>query len=95
MTTHDEGEIKDQNWFLFDEGTAVVTADGEAFGSVREKTPHYLTLRVRQNLLSDAEMYVPRDFVAGVEGDTVTLRHSKAELDEMDLTKPPAVRAME
>jgi hypothetical protein len=91
----DPDGIKDQHWFLFDDGAQVVTADGEEWGTVRTKTPHYLTLRVRENLFADAEVYVPRDLVDRVEGDQVMLRRSKAELEKMDLTKPPAVRAAE
>jgi hypothetical protein len=91
----DPDGINDSNWFLFDEGNQVVTADGEEYGSVRTKTPHYLMLRVRKNLLTDEELYVPRDFVATVRGDQVTLRYSKTELEKMDLTMPPAVREAE
>jgi hypothetical protein len=92
MTMEDAGGIKEQTWFIFDDGAQVVTADGEDYGTVKEKTPQYLTLRVPQNLLTHAEVYVPREFVAQAEGDRVTLQYSKAELEEMDLTKPPAVR---
>ena len=84
--------IKDQNWAIVDPGSDVVTSDGEKFGSVREKMPHYLTLRVRRNLLSEIEMYVPRDFIERVEGDRIVLSRSAAELEEMDLTVPPALK---
>jgi hypothetical protein len=89
----DADGIKDQNWAGFDPGSKVVTADGEDFGSVREKTPHYLILRAHKNALEEVEMYVTRDLVARVEGDRVVLTHTAGQLRELDLTKPPAVRA--
>jgi hypothetical protein len=91
--TRDADGIKDQNWAGFDPGSTIVTADGEEFGSVREKTPHYLILRAHKNALEEVEMYIPREFVTRVEGDRVVLAHSAAQLRELDLTKPPAVRA--
>lgn len=85
--------IKDQNWAGFDPGTSVVTADGEDFGTVREKMPHYLTLRAHKNLLTEVEMYVPRELIDRVEGDRLILTHTADQLRDMDLTKPPALRA--
>ncbi len=93
---HDADEqrdgIKDQNWAIVDPGSEVVTSDCEKFGTVREKMPHYLTLRARRNLLSEIEMYLPRDFIDRVDGDRIVLSRSAAELAEMDLTVPPALK---
>jgi hypothetical protein len=92
MTQEADG-IKDQNWAGFDPGSSVVTADGEDFGTVREKMPQYLTLRAKKSLLEEVEMYVPRDFVDRVEEGRLVLTHTADQLREMDLTRPPALRA--
>ncbi len=92
MTTRDPDGIRDQNWAIVDPGSTVVTADGEEFGSVRERMPHYLELRVRKNLLSDVELYVPRELIDRVDGDRVVLNRTATELNDMDLSKPPALR---
>ena len=83
--------IKDQNWFIVDPGADVYGSDGEKIGTVRERMPHYLEIKVRENFFSDAEMYVPRDLIDRVEGDKVYLTRSESELKEMDLKTPPAV----
>jgi hypothetical protein len=91
--TQEANGIKDQNWAGFDPGSSVVTADGEDFGTVREKMPEYLTLRAKKNLLEEVEMYISRDLIDRVEGDRLILTHTADQLRDMDLTKPPALRA--
>lgn len=93
MNSEDADGIKDQHWAIVDSGSKVVTADGDEIGTVREKMPTYLTLRVKRDLLTEVEMYVPRDMIDRVEGDSVHLARSGAEIETMDLTKPPAMRS--
>jgi hypothetical protein len=54
--------------------------------------PQYLELRAEKNLLTDVELYVPRDFVERVDSDRVVLNRTSAELKEMDLSTPPALQ---
>ncbi len=88
----DAGAIKATVWEHFDTGATVVSADGNEIGTVRERMPHYLELRAEKNLLTDVELYVPRDFVERVDGDRVMLNRTSAELKEMDLSTPPALQ---
>ncbi len=88
----DAGAIKATGWEHFDAGATVLSADGEEIGTVRERLPQYLQVRVSRNLLTDEEMYVPRTLVERVEGDKVYLNRSSAELEEMDLKTPPALQ---
>ena len=87
-----EPAVKEQQWWLLDDGAQVYAADGEQIGSVRQSTPRYLEVRAKGNLLADVEMYVPRDLIDRVEGDRVYLTRSNAELEEMDLKTPPALK---
>jgi hypothetical protein len=89
----DADAVKDQNWAIVDPGSSVVTADGEDFGTVREKMPSYLVLRAPKSLLEDVEMYIPRDAIDRIDGDRLVLRHTADQLRAMDLTSPPAVQA--
>jgi hypothetical protein len=84
--------IKAAGWEHFDSGSTVIAADGEEVGTVRERTPLYLQIRAAKNLLADVELYVPRDFVDRVEGDTLVLNRTSQELSEMDLSTPPALQ---
>jgi hypothetical protein len=86
------GEIQPQEWAAVADGSTVLTADGQELGTVRESLPSTLHIKAPANLLSDVEMYVPRAWVAAADGTTVRLSRSKAELEEMDLTTPPALR---
>ena len=88
----DGDAIKVTGWEHFDTGAMVVDADGEEIGTVRERMPHYLELRAEKNLLTDVEVYVPRDFVDRIEGDRVILNRTSADLREMDLSTPPALQ---
>ncbi|MGH2600893.1 MAG: PRC-barrel domain-containing protein [Dehalococcoidia bacterium] len=92
MVEEAESGIKDQNWFIVDPGSTVVTADGEEIGSVRERMPQYLEVRVHKNLLADEEMYVPRTLVDRVEDGRVILDRTRGQLEEMDLTTTPALK---
>jgi glutamyl/glutaminyl-tRNA synthetase len=86
-------DIKPQNWLAVDDGATVFASDGEEYGTVRETMPEYLLLRRRRSLLEDIEVYVPRDLIERSERTEVHLKWSAAELDEMDLTTPPAIQS--
>lgn len=72
----------------FTTGSEVYTADGEKYGTVRDKAETYLQVRVPNNALTDVEAYVPRDFIARVEGESVYLDKTAEELAAMDLSTP-------
>ena len=107
MTTHDRdlphtdaeargpddnlADIKPQEWSIVDPGAQVITSDGQEFGHVRETMPTMLHIKVRKSLLTDVEMYVPREFVDRVEGENVYLNRTADELNQMDLETPPAL----
>jgi hypothetical protein len=88
----DGDPIKPQGWLIADPGSPVVTADGEEIGSVRERMPHYLEVRVHRDLLNDVEMYVPGELVQAVEGGRVILSRTREQLERMNLTTPPALK---
>jgi hypothetical protein len=70
----------------------VLSADGEAVGTVRERMPAYLEVRAKRNLLTDEELYIPRELVERVDGDTVYLNQSAEALKEMNLSTLPALQ---
>jgi hypothetical protein len=72
-------------------GSDVLTADGEKYGTVRDKAETYLQVRVPHDALTDIEAYVPRKLIDRVEGDTIHLNKTASELEAMDLTTPPAL----
>lgn len=86
----EQAGIKDQGWAAFDPGSTVVSADGDEIGTVREKMPLYLVLRAKRNLLSEVELYLPREHIDRVESDRIVLSRTAAEIEKMDLTRPPA-----
>jgi hypothetical protein len=88
----DGDPIKPQGWLIVDPGSPVVTADGQEIGSVRERTPHYLEVRVHRDLLNDVEMYVPNELVQAFEGGQVFLSRTREQLERMNLTTPPALQ---
>jgi hypothetical protein len=97
MTTQDSGagtdqSIKPQNWDGLDPGADVFDVSGEKLGTVRETMPHYLTIKVHENVLATAEMYVPRELVARAAGTEVHLNRTAADLEQMELKTPPALR---
>lgn len=87
----DQG-IKSQNWDGLDPGADVIDVGGEKLGTVRESMPDYLTVKVRENVLATAEMYLPRDLVTRALGTEVHLKYTAAQLERMDLKTPPALR---
>ena len=88
-----QGEaIRATSWEHFDSGASVITADGEELGTVRERMPHYLEVKAGRNLLTDVEMYVPRELVDRVEEGKVYLNRTSTEVKEMDLKTPPALQ---
>ena len=89
---HPEGEIAPQEWAILNSGAKVYSADGEQYGTVRESMELYLMLKIPDGALSDSEVYLPRDLIDRVEGDEVHLSRSFAELEELDLKTPPALR---
>lgn len=84
--------IEATGWEHFDSGATVISADGEEVGTVRERMPQYLQVRKKKNVLADEEMYVPRELIDRVEQGTVYLGRTAAELEEMNLTTPPALQ---
>ena len=88
----DDPNVKEQGWMLVDPGSSVVTADGDEVGTIRELTPHYVQVRAKRNVLSDVEMYIPNDIVEGSQDGQLRLMVTKAALEEMDLTTPPALK---
>jgi hypothetical protein len=77
---------------IFNEGAKVVDANGATVGTVRETLPDYLHLKVKENALTDVELYLPRDMVARAEHDHIYLNRTLDELKGMNLTTPPALR---
>jgi hypothetical protein len=69
-----------------------VTADGEETGSVGERMPHYLAVRVHHDLLNDVEIYVPSELVQAVEGGRVILSRTREQLERTNWP-PPALSA--
>lgn len=88
-------DIKAQKWSIATPGARVQTADGEEFGTVRETMETYLVIKARSSLLSDVELYLPRDFVDQVSDDSIRLNRSAAELKALDLETPPALKQKE
>jgi hypothetical protein len=87
-----DGTIRATGWQHFDSGAMVLSADGEAVGTVRERMPAYLEVRAKRNLLTDEELYIPRELVERVDGDTVYLNQSAEALKEMNLSTLPALQ---
>lgn len=93
MTTDNPAEaIQPQQWSIEDPGAKVIDADSDQIGTVCEMMPSYLEIKVQENLLTDAEMYVLRPIVVRVAADVVLPRHTKDELQKVNLESPPAAR---
>lgn len=86
----DMDQIKSEEWTLVDQGADVHDSEGERIGTVRESMPSYLLIKVKLNLLSDVEMYIPRELVQHVTSEKVHLNITKDSLESRDLTTPPA-----
>jgi hypothetical protein len=85
-------DIKPEQWMIANPGAVVLDAAGQEIGTVRETLPEYLQLKVKENLLTDIELYLPRELVSHATHDRVHVAHTLDELKQMNLTTPPALR---
>jgi len=71
-----------------DEGWDVYSSDGDKLGDVQEVAPHYLT--VSKGFFFPSEKYVPVSAITNVDGETVYVNASKAEIDNLGWDTVPA-----
>lgn len=82
------------SWLVLEPGHAVVTADGEKLGTVKEvlgdtEADIFDGLRVTTGPLGMDEKYAPSELVASIDTDAVRLRISAAESEHLDRFTPP------
>jgi uncharacterized protein YrrD len=82
------------SWLVLEPGHAVVTADGEQLGTVKEvlgdtEADIFDGLRVSTGLLGSDEKYVPAELLESIDTDAVHLTIPAAESDRLDGLAPP------
>lgn len=70
-------------------GRAVITADGETIGPVEAETSTHLRVRAVGDDLAIDQLWVPKDMIGSVDGDTVRLTRERADLHDAVLAMPP------
>ncbi len=82
------------SWLVLEPGHAVVTADGEKLGTVKEvlgdtEADIFDGLRVSTGALGTGETYVPAELLESIDTDAVHLRIPSTEADHLDRFAPP------
>lgn len=75
-------DVDQDKWSRVREGQSVVSATGERLGKIREKSPYTLVTEAPRGFLSTQDLYIPHVAVDRVDGDTVHLGWTKAQLAE-------------